>query len=425
MADKTVINDSRSWIHALGPGLVMAGAAIGVSHLVQSTRAGAEYGYFMIVLIVLACVFKYPFLEFGPRYAAATGESLLDGYRRLGRWALVLFGLITLGTMFIIMASVTAVAAGLAAQFTGVLPNITLWSAAILLGCILLLLGGRYRLLDRTMKVIMALLALSTVAAVVAGLFVFGAADGAALAPEAALFTAGGLAFALALMGWMPIPIDVAVWHSLWTLERRRESGYTPSVRDAVIDFNLGYWISLAMAVFFLLLGAFVMYGTGERFPAEAVPFSTRLVELYTQTLGAWSGPVIGFAAVVTMFSTTLAVTDAYPRVLQRYAALAASAKASEPEDRNFYLPLLFVTPIGALVIIAFFANNLTALVDVATILSFLSAPVLGYMNYLLVTGPAMPEETRPGPALRYLSWAGLVFLLGFSAAFLYVFYLA
>ena len=33
------------WIKKLGPGLLFAGAAIGVSHLVQSTRAGADFGW--------------------------------------------------------------------------------------------------------------------------------------------------------------------------------------------------------------------------------------------------------------------------------------------------------------------------------------------------------------------------------------------
>ena len=35
-------------ISKLGPGLLFAGAAIGVSHLVQSTRAGADFGLSLI-----------------------------------------------------------------------------------------------------------------------------------------------------------------------------------------------------------------------------------------------------------------------------------------------------------------------------------------------------------------------------------------
>jgi Mn2+/Fe2+ NRAMP family transporter len=73
---------------AVGPGLLFAGAAIGGSHLVQSTRAGAGWGFDLLWAVVLILVLKYPFFEFAHRYTAATDESLLHGYRRLGGWAL-------------------------------------------------------------------------------------------------------------------------------------------------------------------------------------------------------------------------------------------------------------------------------------------------------------------------------------------------
>ena len=61
-----------------GPGLMWAAAAIGVFHLVQSTRAGALAGFGMAGVILFALVLKYPFFEYGPRYAAATGRSLVE-----------------------------------------------------------------------------------------------------------------------------------------------------------------------------------------------------------------------------------------------------------------------------------------------------------------------------------------------------------
>ena len=67
----------------LGPGLLFAGAAIGVSHLVQSTRAGADYGWGLIWALLLINLFKYPFFQYGPRYAQATGETLLAGITNL------------------------------------------------------------------------------------------------------------------------------------------------------------------------------------------------------------------------------------------------------------------------------------------------------------------------------------------------------
>ncbi|NVK27203.1 MAG: divalent metal cation transporter, partial [Flavobacteriia bacterium] len=77
----------------LGPGILFAATAIGVSHLVQSTRAGADYGWSFLWIILIANVLKFPFFEFGTRYANATGESLIEGYKKLGTWAVVLYAL--------------------------------------------------------------------------------------------------------------------------------------------------------------------------------------------------------------------------------------------------------------------------------------------------------------------------------------------
>lgn len=404
---------------ALGPGLLMAGAAVGVSHLVQSTRAGAEYGLSLVVLVVLACALKYPFLEFGPRYAAATGESMIRGYKRMGDWALALFSLLTLGTAFIIQAGVTLVTAGLVGLVFGLDLSETLLSLIVLLACIVVLTVGHYRGLDLIMKVIMAALVISTLAAVA---LAFGSGpDWAGLSPVASidqLWTAAGFAFVLALLGWMPIPLEVTAWHSLWTLERARQAGQAPSVRHAVIDFRIGYIGAAVLAVLFVLLGALLMYGSGEALPASAVAFSARLVDLYAASLGDWSRPLIAVAALTAMFSTTLAVTDAYPRVIR---ALIEISGVAEDEDklgnlhRARYISALIVVSVGALVIIHYFGARFTSMIDFATTASFLAAPLLAWLSLKLITGPHTPAEHRPGPALRALAWAGFWFLLIFS----------
>jgi len=443
----------RAILNALGPGLIMAGAAIGVSHLVQSTRAGAEYGYVAAVLIAAACLFKYPFLEYGPRYAAATGESLLDGYRRLGAWATGVFGLLTVGTMFIVLAGVTAVTAGLMGWLAGITPNLTLWSGVVLGTCIVILMWGRYQLLDRAMKVIMALLAVSTVVAAIAA--VVGPSPEMVETPAgpSALLTTSGIAFSLALMGWMPVPIDMAAWHSLWTLERERDTGTRLALRDVQADFAIGYALSLLMALAFLVLGTAIMYGTGTEFGTGAVAFATQVVDLYTTTLGTWAGTLVGIAALTTMLSTTLAVTDAYGRLVAWFTAylqgtpLAARTLARAPEAvaagsdaasisdssaspaptndvtalQRYYRVGLLLTPIGAWAILALLVNSLTALVDVATTLAFLAGPILGAMNYYLVCSTHMPNHARPDTGMRVLSWAGLVFLTAFCVAYLVV----
>lgn len=409
---------------AIGPGLLMAGAAVGVSHLVQSTRAGAEYGLALAVLVVIGCVLKFPFLEFGPRYAAATGESLVAGYRRMGRWALGLFALITVSTMFIVSAAVTLVTAGLAGLLFGLDLSATALSLLVLTACTALLVFGHYRALDRIMKIIMAGLALVTLIAVVLALGA--AADGAGFERLAAslsddrLRTGATLGFVLALLGWMPIPLDAAAWHSLWTVERARQTGHRPSLREAAVDFHIGYAGATLLALAFLLLGALTMYGTGSEFAGGAVAFAGQFVDLYARSLGDWSRPLIATAALATMLSTTLTVIDAFPRVLRALVEQAAATdedrdRPDPARHRALYLSGLALIVVGALGVIAVFGAQFTALIDFITTVSFLAAPVVAWLNLRLLTGRWTPEHARPGPALRGLSWAGLVFLVAFS----------
>jgi len=413
---------------AIGPGLIMAGAAIGVSHLVQSTRAGADYGTSLIPLILLACLFKYPFLEFGPRYAAATGESMLVGFKRLGSWALVLFALVTVSTMFVILASVTLVTAGLVGVVFGLEANTTWLSLGVLLVCMAILALGQYRSLDIGMKWVMALLLISTIAAT--ALALFNQDDWQVLNPMThwdGVWTATGIAFLLALLGWMPIPLDVAAWHSLWTLERAEQTGHQPSIRESVFDFRLGYLTATVSAVVFVILGAVVLAGSGMNLPTGAVAFSNELINLYTASLGDWSFFLIALGAMSAMFSTTLAVSDAYPRVLQGLMDLMWSHSAKGHEDvgaatmpMRRYVMLLTLMSTGALMIIATVGQHFTRLIDFATTVSFLSAPILAWLSLRLITRPWVAAEHQPSKPLRLLAGAGLIFLIGFCVAWVF-----
>jgi hypothetical protein len=59
-------------------------------------------------------------------------------------------------------------------------------------------------------------------------------------------------------------------------------------------------------------------------------------------------------------------------------------------------------------------------MVDFATIVSFLTAPMLGYLNLRTVTGPNVAPEHRPSGALLWLSYAGLVLLGGTAVVYLW-----
>ena len=209
-----------SAIRKLGPGLLFAGAAIGVSHLVQSTRAGADFGFGLLWALILSNLFKYPFFLFGPKYSLATGESLLDGYYKLGKYVLLIYLFLSLITMFTIQSAVTIVTAGLAIELFGITTNITIWAFLIIFLCLLILLIGRYKLLDNLMKFVIILLTISTLLAVLfAGINSTNEFEFTQVFPKETL----SIAFLVAFMGWMPAPLDISIWQSIWTLEKKKK----------------------------------------------------------------------------------------------------------------------------------------------------------------------------------------------------------
>ena len=402
---------SESIFAALGPGILFAGAAIGVSHLVQSTRAGAGWGFGLLWAVMLIMICKYPFFEFAHRYTVATGESLLQGYRRLGVWALVLFMLVVVVSSFITLAAVTIVTAGLAGALLGLETSLVVLSMWLLLIVATILGLGHYRLLDNGMKVMVVILTLLTVVAVAMALGHGPAGDTSLPSPD--LWTVAGLSFLLALMGWMPAPLDVGVWPSLWILEKYRGGKKAPTMRQAMMDFHLGYVGTGLLAVAFVSFGALVMYGTGKEFSSSGLVFSRQLVEMYTETLGGWSRWIIALVAFITMFSTTLTVLDGYARTLS--GGLNLLRGRLTPPGRGLYLVFMPVLIGISLAVIAFFLGSMKALVDLATILAFLTAPLVALLNFKVVRSEQMPEKYRPGRALSALSWVGIIFLVGFS----------
>jgi len=408
----------KNILKSIGPGILFAGAAIGGSHLIQSTRAGANYGLDLLGLVLLINILKYPFFEFGHRYTAATGESIIHGYMKLGKLAVVIFLLLNIVTAIVNAAALTLITAGLSANLFGLKYSMTTLGIVILVATLLILFIGRYSLLDKIVKSLIVVLTLTTIATV---LIAFGVESQDAVNSQLTqkeLWDAAGIAFLLALMGWMPAPIEASVWPSLWALERTKQTKHKPTMKEALIDFHIGYIGTTVMAVFFVGLGAFVMYGSGETFSNSGLVFSSQLVSLYTKTIGNWSEIIIATIVFITMLSTMLTVFDAYPRTLAGSLEVLKS-NFSKLNKTVFWISGVIMA-LFSIIIIEFFTSGLKTLLDFATILSFLAAPIFAYINYKVVTSEHMPGKHKPKAWLKILSWIGIIFLVSFSVLFIY-----
>ena len=400
----------KSKINALGPGIMMASAAVGGSHLIASTQAGALYGWQLALIIILTNLFKYPFFRFSAHYTLDTGKSLIEGYAEKSRVYLWVFLILCIASATINAGAVAIVTAAIVKM---AIPSLTLdtgiVSALIMASCLLILASGRYKALDNVSKIIIVSLTIATVAAAAVAM-----SRGMQMKPdfiEPTPWTLTGLGFLIALMGWMPAPIEISAINSLWVTEKQRIN--PSSYRDGIFDFNVGYITSAILAVVFLALGAYVQYGNGEEVQMAGGKYVGQLINMYAVTIGEWSRPLVAFIAFACMYGTTITVVDGYAR------AIAEPVRLLRGKDKTGNVELfawnVWVAGSG-LAVIFWFNSAMAELLKFAMITAFVSAPVFAWLNYRLVKGDKRHKLTM---GMNFLAIIGLIYLTGFTVLFL------
>lgn len=417
----------------LGPGLLMAGAAIGVSHLVQSTRAGAMYGWGALIFVLLANLMKYPFYEYGHRYAAASGNNLIQAYRQQGKRFFI---------PFIVISAISAVGSFAVDAFVAAmllqylyLPQVseTVLAIAVLLFCWILIAVGRYRLFEQITKWCVIFLSIATIAAVVM-------AVSTALLPQftvstqlldasistsssvevvyatnnrPSVFSWEAVPFLVAFMGWMPGGLELSIWQSLWVQADGDDSGEPTSLASASFDFNFGYVLTVVLACLFLILGTIALPVQGMS--AEPAAFAGQLVGMYTSYIGQWAKPVIGLCAIAAIFSTTFTVVDAFPRTLE------AGLHELWPQTREIDWPIRQAIALTLILcaglLLTLFTAGFEPLINTITIIAFVAAPFYAWLNMRSIA--TLDAQAQPDPWLSKLATIGFIYLSGFSLLFL------
>ncbi|MEO0571719.1 MAG: divalent metal cation transporter [Bacteroidota bacterium] len=431
------------FLKSLGPGLLFASMAIGTSHLVLSTKAGAEYGWMMIIPILLANILKYPFFEFGIRYTHVTQKTLVQGYLDMGKGYLWTYSVVTLVSTFTILAALYVVTAGLLINLFKIHISTSFAAMCLFIFISVILIIGRYKFLENSLKLIIAVLFLALL--ITTGLvFMKGPVSGFENFEQPKIFDEIGVLFLISLIGWMPTAVEASGWVSLWSIEKLKSTKQKPSLKGALNEFNLGYVLTAVLAIFFLIIGWMTFYGTGTELSSNAVTFADQVVSIFTLHIGDWAYSVIAVAAFATMFSTCMTAHDAVSRVsidvLRKLCKTDFFKRNSSSfikpivsflekvhQDTNLFSPktsfaimVLLLATINWIVLSAYSANmgNLVAL---ATFVSFVMAPIIGWMNHKVVTTKEIPLEYRPSGKLQFLSYIGILFLSAFAAYYCWI----
>ncbi len=356
-------------IKKLGPGLLYAGAAIGVSHLVQSTRAGAEYSFSLIIFIILANVIKYPFFKIGAIYPLITNnKTLIDGYKSIGKWAINILVVQSLLTMIIVIAAISMVTSSIIPHLLNIDIGINLASALLLLLVTLLLIKSNFTWLNKIIKWLIITLSILTICSSIYLMF------NSKIISEINVFSFSSkkdILFLIALIGWMPAPMDISIWQSIWVKESNKKE-------KKLTDFRIGYWTTTVLAISFLILGAKTMFGTTIN-TNSAISFTFSFINMYTSIIGNYAFPIIALIAFITMFSTTITVMDAYPKVI-----IESSTKYLKKINYHTkYNISIIVTAILSWLTINFFINSFGLLIDFVTTISFILTPLLAILNLI------------------------------------------
>ena len=411
MIEQTQTSTWQSKIKALGPGILMASAAVGGSHIVSSAQAGAMYGWSLLLLVILANLFKYPFFRFGAEYTLETGKNLVEGYAEKGK---VYLGIFFILNVFSALVNTAAVGILCAAIVASAFPNalglsITQWSLILIVIIWAMLLFGGYKFLDGLAKWIMSALTLATVLAVIVAIIEH--PEYGADFVEKTPWQMTALPFIVSLMGWMPAPIEISAINSLWTAEKGKTVDI--SIKDGLFDFNVGFIGTAILAVFFVAMGALIQYPTGQEVQAAGAAYIQQFVGMYASVLGDWSRFLITFIAFLCIFGTVITVIDGYSRVNAESLRLLLKKKEISQKELNVWMT---ATSIIGGIIIYFFKGSVAPMLRFAMIASFLTTPFFALLNYLLVTG----ENKNLAKWLKALSILGLIFLFGFAFFFIY-----
>ena len=86
---------------------------------------------------------------------------------------------------------------------------------------------------------------------------------------------------------------------------------------------------------------------------------------------------------------------------------------------KRSYLMWILILISGTILIFFFLKSEMGLLIEIATVLSFLTAPFYAIINYRLISSKHTPKEWQPSIKLHVLSWLGILFLIGFSIWYL------
>lgn len=342
----------RRW--AFGPGLVYLLGSVGPNDLIANSVAGATYGYSLLWTLIVAYALHYCISEACARYILATGESIMEGYGRLGKpvvfaVAVAIFIRRHLNNLFgsVLLGSSAHVLLPLPTPWSPVI-----WSLGLFAVAFGLMFHGRYQGVERISRafvpllmgslIVVAFLSHPSPSSVARGLFIpsFPENEGLLSYLLVVLALAGTTVGSIGHLKY-PAFVYEKGWHS------------TEHLRKQQFDLALSVSGQFLVAVVIQIAAAAALHGQGGIHSIEDLSrvFSSHLGEIgrLVAGVGIWAVVFAGYLGSNTGYS--LLVADVYERFLHRPARGATVERRDDTRRRAYrvVLTIFCVSPLYVL----------------------------------------------------------------------------
>lgn len=369
----------------VGPGLVVAATGVGAADMVATLVAGSRYGYGLLWAVILGVVLKIILVEGAGRFTLATGRTIFEGWRSLGRWTTWYFGPYIMIWGFVYGATAMSSAA---LPLAAVFPVLPLWAWAIIMGLLgfVMVWFGKYSFFEKVTAFLVGLMFVTVV-----GLAVIAAPN----IPEmltglVPVIPEGGVLYTLALAGGVGGTITLAAY-GYWL---REKGWYTPKwMRVMRIDNSMAYVVTGIFVIAMLVVGAEVVRSAGVALSSG----DEGLLDLYA-VLRAEYGDVVGTGFLIgfwaASFSSIIGVWNGVSLMFADFWGNIRGKESGHPDTRvggkyfRFYVLWLTFPPM-----VLFALGQPIGLILAYGVLGSLFMPFLALTLLGLLNGSRIPKE--------------------------------
>ncbi|MFD8589492.1 Nramp family divalent metal transporter [Streptomyces sp. NPDC059637] len=412
------------WRH-IGPGIVVAATGVGAGDLVATLVAGSKFGHTLMWAAVVGCIVKISLAEAVGRWHLATGRTLFDGWRSLGRWTTVYFAVYVVVWGFVYGATaMSSSALPLVALFPDVLP-LKGWAVVSGVVGLVFVWFNRYTVFEKVMTVLIGVMFVVVVYVAVR----VGPDVGASFSGLVPVLPDGSLLYTLGIVGGVGGTITMAAYGYWVNAKGWTDAGWMKVMR---LDNRVAYLTTGVFVVAMLVVGAELLHSANialaegdrglldldtvleERFGAVTAKlflvgfFATS----FSSLIGVWHGVSLMFADFVDRLrrerTGTAGAGEAVAGPVGTSAAeVAEGRRESSPVFRAYLLWLTF-PPIALL-----FLDKPFGLVIAYGVLGAFFMPFLALTLVWLLNSSRTPAEWRNGILSNaMLAAAGLLFLV-------------